>query len=163
MIYQFDTDDRNAATAALLVYAIWRSRDVASFKITPDVWAKMERFTKAASKRARSVPAFLESMKPRLQCGTIHPKWMETGIKGVIGRTDSSGNTEYIQRGDSREFLTGVLADCDEREVLRKLNTETTWIILLCRDRLERERPVEAELTAAVDTLDFDTETGEVL
>ena len=158
MIYQFDTDDREAATAALLVYAIWRSRDVQRFKITPDVWAKVERFVKASAKRARTVPAFLESLKPRLQCGTIHPKWMEAGIKGVIGRADSFGGTEYIQRADSREFLTGVLADCAEREVVRKLYKETTWVILLCRDRLERERPVESELAAAVDALDTLTE-----
>jgi hypothetical protein len=159
MIYQFDTDDRNAATAALLVYAIWRSRDVQRFKITPDVWAKVERFTKASAKRARSVPSFLEALKPRLQCGTVHPKWMEAGIKGVVGRKDSFGGTEYIQRADSREFLTGVLADCNEREVVRRLYKETTWIILLCRDRLERERPVESELTAIVDTLEYTEES----
>jgi len=154
MIYQFDTEDHEAATAALLVYAVYRSRDSRRFKVTPDMWAKIERFVKASAKRARTVPAFLESLKPRLSCGTIHPQWMAAGIKGVIGRTNNLGHTEYIQRADSREFLTGVLADCDERAVIKKLYKETTWIILLVRDRLEREKPVEAELTAAVDALD---------
>jgi len=158
MIYQFDTDDREAATAALLVYAVYRSRDSRRFKVTPDMWAKIERFVKASAKRARTVPAFLESLKPRLSCGTIHPQWMQAGIKGVIGRTDAIGNTEYIQRGDSREFLTGVLADCDERTVIKKLYKETTWAILLVRDRLEREKPVEAELTAVVESIDAITE-----
>lgn len=161
MIYQFDTTDREAATAALLVYAVWRSRDVQRFKITPDVWAKVERFVKASAKRARTVPAFLESLKPRLQCGTIHPKWMEAGIKGLVGRTDGFGHTEYIQRADAREFLTGTLAESNNREVVRKLYKETTWIVLLCRDRLERERPIESELVATVEAAEYTYTTTE--
>lgn len=154
MIYQFDTDDQAAATAALLVYAIYRSRDARRFKVTPDMWAQIERFTKASAKRAASIPAFIESLKPRLQCGTIHPRWMETGIKGLLPITDAAGHTSYIQAAESREFLTGVLAAADPREVLRRLYAETAWVILLVRDRLEREKPIEDRLTAAIDTTD---------
>ena len=150
MIFSFDTDDPSAATAALLVYAIWRSRDARRYKITPDVWAQVERFTKASAKRARTVPAFLESLKPRLACGTIHPRWMETGIKGLLPIGDSAGHVAYIQAADSREFLTGVLSACDEREVLRRLYRETAWVILLVRDRLEREKPIEDKLQSAI-------------
>lgn len=32
MIYNFDTSDENAATAAFLVYAVYRSRDTKRFK-----------------------------------------------------------------------------------------------------------------------------------
>lgn len=152
MIYQFDTDDRSAGTAALLLYAVYRSRDVRRFKVSPDMWAQIERFTKASAKRARTIPEFLESLKPRLQCGTIHPRWMETGIKGLLPVTDAAGHTAYIQTADAREFLTGVLAHCDEREVLRRLYRETAWIVLLTRDRLEREKPIEEKLTQSIDT-----------
>jgi hypothetical protein len=151
MIYQFDTDDQAAATAALLVYAIYRSRDTRRFKVSPDMWAQIERFTKASAKRAASIPAFIESLKPRLQCGTIHPRWMETGIKGLLPITDKLGRTEYIQSADSREFLTGVLAAAEPRTVLKRLYAETAWIILLVRDRLEREKPIEEKLTAAIE------------
>ena len=40
MIYNFDTDDNNYAVAALLVYAIWRSRDKSKFKVTTEVWGR---------------------------------------------------------------------------------------------------------------------------
>jgi len=151
LIYQFDTDDCSAATAALLLYAIYRSRDMRRFKVSPDMWSQIERFTKASAKRARTIPEFIESLKPRLQCGTIHPRWMETGIKGLLPITDKLGRTEYIQTADSREFLTSVLAQCNEREVLRRLYRETAWIILLVRDRLEREKPIEDKLTQSID------------
>lgn len=151
MIYQFDTDDQTAATAALLVYAIYRSRDARRFKVTPDMWAQIERFTKASAKRAGSIPAFIEALKPRLQCGTIHPRWMETGIKGLLPFTDSAGNTNYIQGGDARDFLTGAIAAANSTEVIRHLYAQTAWIILLVRDRLEREKPIEDKLTATIE------------
>lgn len=148
MIYLFDTDDPAAATAALLVYAIYRSRDAKRLKVTPDLWAQIERFTKAAAKRADSLPRFVEQLKPRLCCDTLRPAAMEVGIKGVLPIAEHGGEITYLQRQDSREFLTGVLAAADERSVLRLLYRETAWVILLVRDRLEREKPIEAQLMA---------------
>jgi hypothetical protein len=154
MIFTFDTDDPSAATAALLVYAIYRSRDMRKFKVSPDMWSQIERFTKASAKRAKNIPAFLEALKPRMACGTIHPRWMETGIKGLLPVTDSHGFTNYMQMGDSREFLTGVLNQCDQADVIRKLYRETAWVILLVRDRLEREKPIEGKLQESIETLE---------
>lgn len=146
MLYQFDTTDPNAATAALLLYAVYRSRDIKRLKVTPDLWSQIERFTKASAKRADSLPRFIEQLKPRLCCDTLRPSAMEVGIKGVLPVTDQLGHTNYIQQADSREFLTAVLAAADERAVLRTLYRETAWVILLVRDRLEREKPLEQQL-----------------
>jgi hypothetical protein len=147
MIYQFDTSDPSAATGALLVYAIYRSRDRRRYKVTPDIWGQIERFTKAAAKRAVSLPAFIESLKPRLCCDTIHPRWMEAGIKGLTAITDAAGHTAYIEKADSREFMTGVLAAADTAATINCLYKETAWIILLVRERLEREKPIENTIT----------------
>lgn len=146
MIYNFDTNDRDAATAALLIYAVYRSRDRRRFRVTPDLWAQCERFVKASAKRARSVPDFVEKLKPKLACDTIHPRWMEAGLKGLQAWIDPAGHTEYIQSADSREFLTGVLRECDEAHVLEHLYQRTAWMILLTRDRLEREKPLENQI-----------------
>ncbi len=150
MIYGFDTDDQQAATAALLVYAVYRSRDLRRFKVTPDLWAQIERFVKSAAKRACSLPAFIESIKPRLLCGTIHPRWMQVGVVGVLPHIDAAGHLEYLQQADSREFLTSVLAAADTKAVMSRLYKETAWVVLLVRDRLEREKPIESALTAAI-------------
>lgn len=150
MQYGFDTEDVSAATGALLVYAIWRSRDKKRFKIDPDCWAKCERFVKASAKRAESIPRFIEALKPRLCCDTIHPRWMEAGIKGLLPLANRDGSVSYLRDADAREFLTGVLNACDEKLVLERLYKETAWAVLLCRDRLEREKPME---TAAEETV----------
>jgi hypothetical protein len=152
MVYGFDSDDAGAATGALLLYALWRSRDVRRFKITPDVWAQIERFTKAAAKRATTLPRFIEAMKPRLCVGTIHPRWMEAGIQGVIplGRRADGDFVQVQPTTPPREFLTGVLAAVDHRIVLDLLYRETAWIVLLVRDRLEREKPLESRFSADI-------------
>lgn len=152
MTYGFDTDDLDAATGALLVYAVWRSRDMRRFKVTPDLWSQIERFVKAAAKRAISLPRFLETLKPRLACGTIHPRWMEVGITGelALGRY-ASGERVQLAAEPQREFLTGVLARVQHRAVLDLLYRETAYLVLLVRDRLERERPMEARFEQDID------------
>lgn len=157
MIYQFDTDDPVAATGALLVYACWRSRNTSRFKVTPDVWGQIERFVKASAKRATSIPRFLEAFKPRVACETIHPRWMEVGIKGDLPAIRLSGGAFVVSgqaeadRPEQREFLTGVLSEVDHEAVIRLLYRETAWIVLLVRDRLERERPLEARYARLAD------------
>lgn len=152
MRYGFDTDDHATATAALLVYAVWRSRDRTRFKITPDVWGQIERFTKASAKRSREIADFIEAFKPRLLCATIHPRAMAVGIAGApVVRFDGGAFAELESERDAqREFLTGVLAEADEAAVLYRLYKQTALVILLVRERLERERPVEARFDAAV-------------
>jgi hypothetical protein len=153
MIFGFETKDTHAATGALLVYAVYRSRDTARFKSTPDMWDRIERYTKNAAKRAKTLPEFIEALKPRLICGALKPRWLEVGTKGTVPmitiQNEAGGIKEFIQPApdrDAREFMTGVIEDANAREVMGKLYRETTWIILLVRNRLEGEKPVEAML-----------------
>lgn len=47
---------------------------------------------------------------------------------------------------EKREFLTGIIAEADDRSVLELAYKQTAYIVLLVRDRLEREKPYEAEI-----------------
>lgn len=157
MIYGFDTDEQDAATAALMLYAVYRSRDRKRYKVTPDMWGQIERFAKAAAKRATNIPQWIEQFKPRVACDTIHPRWMQTGIQGRIELTpikDADGTvTGYVQPAvtELREFLTPVLKSVDQRKVVDRLYTETAYIVLLVRDRLEREKPIESQFNVIVE------------
>lgn len=156
MIYNFDTDDHNSATAALIVYAIYRSRDKRRFKVSPEMWGQIERAVKAAAKRATNLPRFIDTLMPKLYCPSINPKWMEVGLKGgLISRQNSAGGTEFMEfaADDSREFLTKVLNGIEHQDVIDKLYKETTWIILLVRERLEREKPIEASFEIEEESL----------
>ncbi|HEX7072948.1 MAG TPA: hypothetical protein VF226_02825 [Hyphomicrobiaceae bacterium] len=162
MIYGFETDDENAAIAALIVYVVWRSRDRVKFKITPDVWGQVERFTKDAAKRAKTIPDFVEALKKpgRLYAPTLHPRYMEVGAKGevplTIIRNPDGSLREAIQFGADRdiglrEFGTRVIERADAQAVIRAAYKTTSYIILLVRDRLEREKPIEQHLDSLID------------
>lgn len=147
MIFEFETDDYQTATAALVVYAIYRSRDKRKFKVSVDMWAQIERFVKASAKRAYNVQSFINSLMPRLCCDSIKPKWMDSGmLSGSFVKLGGS-LVEFDQTKD-RQFLTTVINEADHRQVLDRLYKETTWVILIVRDRLEREKPIESKLEA---------------
>ncbi|KWT70743.1 hypothetical protein APY04_0804 [Hyphomicrobium sulfonivorans] len=153
MIYGFDTEDKSTATGALLVYAVYRSRDKTRFKVSLDMWSQIQRFVKDAAKRAKSIPRFIELLSPRLCCGSVQPRWMAVGAQGEIPLTVFSNADgtfshaiQFAPEAESREFLTRVLAEADTKLVLQRLYQETQWIVMLVRDRLERERPVESKL-----------------
>lgn len=162
MIYGFETDNENSALAALIVYVIWRSRDRQRFKITPEVWAQVERYTKDASKRARTIPDVIEALKrpSRLNAPTLHPRYMELGMAGeppqVTVVNEDGSLREVIQFAADRqiglrEFGTRVFERANHAAVIREMHERTAWVILLVRDRLEREKPIEAIIDTAIE------------
>lgn len=157
MIYGFEAQTQAQATAALLVYATWRSRDRRRFGGGKDVWGQVERFVKSSAKSARTLGEFLDELKEKLQCATLHPRAMAVGMHGVA-LLDAGGGAVIAAAAppDQREFLTGVFAAADERAVLNVLYRETALVILMVRNRIERERPLEARFHTTLDLLDTD-------
>ena len=146
MYYNFDTDNSRAAVAGLLVYAIYRSRNPKRFKITPDMWGMIERATKSASKRAGDLGDFIEKLKPKLHCATIQPRWANTIPDGVISmKVMPDGSVVQVADKGKRQFLTDVLQGVEHRQVLDFLYRKTALVVLLVRDRLEREKPLESK------------------
>jgi hypothetical protein len=146
--YGFETQDENAAIGALLVYGIYRSRDMKRFKVTPDMWGIIERAVKSSAKRALDLHDFIEKLKPRLMCSTLKPKWMATDEEALLSPVAMAVNREtgeIIQKQDKgrRQFWVEILEQIDHQAVLDILYKKTSWVIALVRDRLERERPLE--------------------
>jgi hypothetical protein len=137
------------------VYAVYRSRDVKRFKISPDMYGQIERAVKSVAKRASDLGEFIEKLKPKLMCPTIHPRWAKTMPDGIVSmKALPDGSFAQVQDQGQRQFLTDVLKEVNHRQVLDILYRKTALVILLVRDRLEREKPIEVRF--------IDTETGEV-
>lgn len=151
MRFGFDVDDEDTAVACVLVYACWRSRNPARLKITPDVWSRVERWVRASAMRSPTLPRFADLFKKAVGCDTLSPRWMAAALAG-----------EFPTRADTtpprREFLTTVLGYSRQREVLRILERETGYVVALVRERLERERPLEARLAAEPDLAELPEE-----
>ena len=147
MIYNFDTSDENAATAAFLVYAVYRSRDIKRFNVTPEMWSTIERAVKSVAKRAEDMAEFIEKLKPKLACASIKPKWAKTIPDGMISMIQNPDGSlmEIGQEQEKRQFMTDLLEDADDKAVLDVLYRKTALVVLLVRDRIEREKPYEAQ------------------
>lgn len=145
MYYGFITNDENAAIGALLVYGIWRSRDMNRLKITPDIWGMVERATKSSAKRAMDLTDFIEKLKGKLKCSSLKPQYMKTDTDVISMHVDpTTGEIIQLEDKGRREFWVNLLEEADDKAVLEKLYTKTSLIIALVRDRLERERALEA-------------------
>jgi hypothetical protein len=141
MYYNFQTNEGEKAVAALLIYAIYRSRDKSKFKITPDMWGIIERSVKSVAKRAMDLEEFIEKLKPKLKCSTIIPKWAKTIPDGMVTMKKQEDGS-YVEVADmgKREFLVDVLTEVNHREVLDVLYEKAALAVLLVRDRIEREK-----------------------
>lgn len=63
---------------------------------------------------------------------------------------DESGN--IIVSGDKgRQFLTEIIENGHDSDVMNYLYKETARIIMLVRERLERERPIEGKLEKIIE------------
>lgn len=140
MIYSFDTNNEHAATAALIVYACYKSRDTAKFKVSPDMWGIIERSCKACSKRASTLKDFIEKFKAKVQCSTINPKYTSSHneISEIVIRTDDGFMTK--KNSGSREFWTALIEEVDNEKVISELYNHTSFTIVLVRERIEREK-----------------------
>ncbi len=141
MIYNFDTDSKDHAVAALVTYAIYRSRDKKKFKVSPEMWGQIERFAQASAKRANTIPEFINQFCKKMSCPAINPKWVEVAVKGRLLQHGAAFID--IPQPERRQFLTEVLNDADHKKVIKIILKETQWVIMLVRDRLETEKPIE--------------------
>lgn len=143
MLYGFVTENSTIGGACLLVYAIYRSRDIKRSPSGVDMWGQIERFARASAKRSATIGEFTDKFKRKMCCSTINPKWLKNGIKSVNAMVNRSTG-EIISFGNEniRDFAIDIFQADEEtqREIIDRLYYETQLIILLVRDRLEREK-----------------------
>lgn len=157
MFYNFQTDCFEEATAALLVYAVYRSRDTKKFKVSLDMWGIIERAVKSVAKRSEDLDIFLEKLKPKLCCSSIRPQFMQT-ILDIPVEMIALPDGCFVKREEKgkRRFLVDVLNEVDNKTVLENLYKKTSKVILLVRDRIEREKPIESQFIKDDEDMNFE-------
>lgn len=101
---------------------------------------------RASAKRAIDVAGFINKFKPKMKCATINPKHTQTGLLKNEAMVLEDGS--IIMKNDenrNRDFMVEVIeAPSDlQKKIVESLYKETQIIILLVRDRLEREKTLE--------------------
>lgn len=140
MLLGFGTENEIKAKAAYIVYVIYKSRDTKRGPSGVDMWGQIERFAKASAKRSEGIDAFVNTFKRKMACATINPRWMKNG-NATNARVMKNNEIIVFNNVDTRTFGLDVFDDEESgKEVVKCIYEKTQIIILLVRDRLEREK-----------------------
>ena len=133
MYYKFNTDDRDRARAALLIYALYKSRDESSPMTGVDTWSRVESACIGACKKSSTTSEFVTQFKKIAKVGSIKPRYLATRDKGFAEMEDGS----LIQMSGVKEYRTDIIED---DEVRRTIEKDYPLLVLLVRDRIQREK-----------------------
>lgn len=145
MLLGFQTKDEVRAKAAMIIYVIYKSRDPQKGPSGLDMWGQIERFAKATAKRSEGIGEFTNDFKRKMACSTINPYWMKNNFLAA-NAIMLNGNAEIIsfENEDLRSFGLEIFENEEKgKEIVECIYNKTQIIILLVRDRLEREKLFE--------------------
>lgn len=137
MLYNFDTSELNRAKAALLLYALFKSRDINSPLNGLDTWNRAESFCKAACLKSSTTGEFVTRFKEMAKIPSIKPYYLTDASK-MVEMPDGS----IIQSDNVRDYKLDIFEDDDIRRTIEK---EYPIIVMLVRERIQREKLTHTE------------------
>lgn len=132
MLYQFDTDSLDHAKAALLLYGMYRSRSQNSPLNGLETWDRFQAFVRAACLKSSTTAEFVQAFCKKARIDSVKPRYLSTGEPVVMPETG-----ELISSPSVSDYRLGILAD---DSLLRLYNTESMYLIMLVRERIQREK-----------------------
>lgn len=131
MYFNFDTDDLKRAKAALLLYAMYRSRDANSPLNGLETWDRFASFLRGACLKSHTVAGFVEAFCRKAKIGSVKPRYLSTGEP--VAMPDGS----LIQADGIRDYRLGLMED---DSLLPLFAEESMYLIMLVRERIQREK-----------------------
>lgn len=132
MINKFDTDSLAHAKAALLLYAMYRSRSTDSSLNGLETWSRCNNYIRGAILKSTNIAEFVQHFCKKAGVGSIKPHLLETD--GLI-EIDEHGTLANIEG-----FYNFQLDIFEDKEVLALFENEAQYIILLVREGIQREK-----------------------
>lgn len=136
MYYQFATDSLKHAKAALVLYALYRSRDASSPLNGVETWDRFNSFCRGACLKSSSLPEFIQAFCRKAKVESIRPQYLDTGDPVELG------DGEMISASGVHNYNMDILGDNTLLDVIRN---ETMYLSLLIRERIQREKLNNAE------------------
>lgn len=132
MLYQFDTDDLRHAKAALLLYALYRSRDEKSSLNGLETWERFGSYIKGACLKSANTAEFVQNFCEKAKIESVKPKYLHTGGPVVMPETGELISSDSVKDYQVRLFEDDSLMSVIERETL--------YLIMLVRERIQRDK-----------------------
>lgn len=132
MQFNFATDDELRAKAALLLYAAYRSRPQSSSLNGLETWTRFTAYIRGACLKSETTAEFISCFCKMAGVGSIKPIYLESG-GGMIVLSDGS----LVQSSNIKEFQVGIFED---NRLMRIYETEGQIVVMLIRERIQREK-----------------------
>ena len=131
MYYKFDTEDLTRAKAALLLYAMYRSRDKQSSLNGVDTWKRFTAYIRGACLKSSTTAEFVQAFCKKAQVSAIVPKYLDDDQPVMLP------GGEMIAAEGVHDYRSSIIAD---DSLLPVLNRESMYLTLLVRERIQREK-----------------------
>lgn len=131
MYYNFNTQSVRHARAALLLYAMYKSRDANSSLNGIDTWTRFTAYIRGACLKSDTTAQFVQNFCRKAQVGSIKPKYLDSGEPVALG------TGEFVSALDVHDYRTDIIEDDGLLDVLSK---EGVYLTLLVRERIQREK-----------------------
>ena len=139
MLYQFDTQSLKHAKAALLLYAMYRSRSEKSALNGLETWDRFGAYINGACLKSVSTAEFVQNFCAKAKIESVKPKYLYTGGPVVMPETGELISSDSVKDYQVRLFEDNSLLPLIERESL--------YLIMLVRERIQRDKMQLTEAT----------------
>jgi|GEM_PF-6901068 len=130
MLYKFNTDNLHRARAALIIYALYKSRANTSSINGIDTWSRLRGYIEYAAMKAQNTAEFVTVLGDKMDATSIKPKYLT--VDKFVKIDDNLIVAEGIY-----DYKTEIFEDDEVRKIVER---EAIFIISLVRDRLNREK-----------------------
>lgn len=128
----FYTENRQRAKAALILYAVYRSRSKNSSLSGVETWNRFVSYIKGACLKSETTAQFITVFCKMADVGSIKPCYLETN-GGMMILQDGS----LIQSPEVKEYKVDIFED---DSLMSIFETEAQLLTMLIRDRIQREK-----------------------
>lgn len=137
MYYNFDTDSVEHAKAALLLYAMYRSRNKNSSLNGLETWDRFNSYVRGASLKSKTTAEFVQNFCRLAKVDSVKPKYLasEDGLT-LLPTGDIIESSQY------KDFKLKIMED---NSLLRLFEAEGLYLIMLVRERIQRDKVTEIE------------------
>lgn len=131
MYYGFDTEDLGHAKAALLLYAMYRSREKNSSLNGLDTWTRFTSYIRGAALKSMTTAEFVQEFCRKAAVGAIVPRYLDTGEP--VRMSDGT----MVMADGVYDYRASIIGDDALLSLYRR---ESVYLTLLVRERIQREK-----------------------
>lgn len=144
MKYNFNTDDERRGRAALILYAMYKSRSANSPMNGKETWDRVGAYIRSAVVKSTTMGEFVQNFCKLGHIPSVIPRYLTTGAVKVEPGV-------LISTGDVKDYRLDVM---DDDSLLDVFDRESLLVVMLVRERIQREK-LNAQ-SAEPDAADWD-------